>query len=104
MDPLKEEDDTGVEVALWGESCNYLYTGGSDGIIKIWDVKRGDPFIRDLGSVDSQIMSAAFSPGQDMLLVGDSEGVATLFSVRGDENQEPGEFQIVGPALASDDE
>ncbi|KAF8468326.1 WD40-repeat-containing domain protein [Kalaharituber pfeilii] len=94
-----EVDDTGVEVALWSNNSDYLYTGSSDGIIKIWDIKRGNPYVKDLVKVNAQIMSGAFSPGSDMLLVGDASGTATLLSTLGDKDVPPIQFETEGEVL-----
>ena len=94
-----ELDDTGVQVALWGQNSDYLYTGSSDGIVKIWDLKKGDPFVKDLGQVNAQIMSGQFSPDKDMLLIGDASGTATLFSNLGDKHTPPAIFDTEGEVL-----
>lgn len=82
-----EVEDTGVEFALWppNNSSDYLYTGSSDGCVKIWSVKRGEPFVKDMVRVNGQIMCGAWSPDGDMLMVGDATGTATLLSTLGDE-------------------
>ncbi|KAF8245854.1 WD40 repeat-like protein [Wilcoxina mikolae CBS 423.85] len=94
IDGNPEIDDTGVTCAFWGPTNDRFYTGGSDGVLKIWDIKRGDPFIRDFATLDSQIMSGAFSPDYNMLILGESSGKATLFSTRGDRGVAPGLFDV----------
>ncbi|KAF8426628.1 hypothetical protein EV426DRAFT_702229 [Tirmania nivea] len=101
---LPPPDDTGVEVALWGptHASNYLYTGSSDGVVKVWDVKRADPFVKDLAKVDAQIMSGAWAPGGEMLIVGDTSGTATVLSTfGGDMGGEGGaeQFRVEGEVL-----
>lgn len=100
-DPDLEKDDTGVNVCLWSpnNSSDYLYTGSSDGIVKIWSVKRGEPFVRNLARVNAQIMSGAWSPGGDMLIVGDTSGTATLLSTLGEEGVKAGELEMKGDVL-----
>lgn len=88
-----ELDDTGVTFAQWSP-YHRLYTGSSDGIVKEWDITAGQPFVRDIAKVDTQIMSAAFSPSWDELIVGECSGTATLFSTRGDEGVLPGEVKV----------
>lgn len=89
-----EIEDSGIMCALWGPSSDRFYTGSSDGVVKIWDVRRGDPFVADFASVDSQIMAGAFSPLHDMLLIGECSGKATLFSTRGDKGAVPQLFEV----------
>lgn len=88
-----ELDDTGVTFAQWSP-YHRLYTGSSDGIVKEWDITASQPFVRDIAKVDTQIMSAAFSPSWDELIVGECSGTATLFSTRGDEGVLPGEVEV----------
>ncbi|KAH0610839.1 uncharacterized protein H6S33_011266 [Morchella sextelata] len=79
------EDDTGVTFITWSPHNSTLFTGGSDGKIKQWDPTRAAPFLVDVAAVESQIMTAAFSPSWDALLVGEASGRATLFSTEGEE-------------------
>jgi WD40 repeat protein len=94
IDGNPDIDDTGVTCAFWGPTNDRFYTGGSDGAVKAWDIKRGDPFIRDFAMLNSQIMSGAFSPEHDMLIIGECSGKATLFSTRGDRGAAPGLFDV----------
>lgn len=89
-----EAEDSGVTFAKWGPYDRHLYTGGSDGILKVWDVTKGDPFVQDIVTLDAQIMSAAFSPAADMLLVGVASGKATLLSTSVDDETELDEFEV----------
>lgn len=89
-----ELDDTGVTFAQWGPYHDRFYTGSSDGIVKEWDITASNPFIRDIAKVDTQIMSAAFSPTWDELIVGECSGTATLFSTRGDEGVIPAAVNV----------
>ncbi|KAA8913252.1 hypothetical protein FN846DRAFT_886700 [Sphaerosporella brunnea] len=88
------EDDTGVAVAFWGPTTDRFYTGSSDGVVKIWDIRSGDPFLKDFCTLTSQVMSAAFNPDMDMLMVGESSGHATLFSTLGDSGVPPEKFDV----------
>ena len=90
--PAGGGDDAGVNVALWTPGRDRFYTGASDGVIKLWDIRRGDPFVNNLATLDGHIMSAAFSPSFDSLMVGVSSGSATLFSPRGNRGIPPAEF------------
>lgn len=89
-----ELDDTGVTYAQWGPHNGRFYTGSSDGIVKEWDITAGNPFIRDIARVNTQIMSASFSPSWDELIVGECSGAATLFSTRGDEDATPSKLPV----------
>lgn len=91
-----EDEDTGVTYAQWGPDASLFLTGSSDGIIKAWDVTRGSPFIKDVFRGETQIMSAALSPGRGELLVGECSGKATVLSTRGDGEAERFEVGYVG--------
>ncbi|KAL7268954.1 hypothetical protein RUND412_008400 [Rhizina undulata] len=88
------EHDSGATWASWGPTNDRFFTGGADGVVKVWDIKSGDPFVKDLCRLDSQVMYAAFSPNFDKLLVGETSGKATLFSSMGVANARPAEFEV----------
>ncbi|KAK2841528.1 hypothetical protein FQN49_006167, partial [Arthroderma sp. PD_2] len=76
----QEEDDTGVCLAIWGGSN--FYTGGSDGVVKCWDVRRSadDLVVDDIANFDHGVMSGALSPDQTNMIVGDSGGSIHVIS------------------------
>src|ERR1700676_3183749 len=78
-----EDWDTGVSVAEWLPQSDYLITGGSDGFVKLWDVRLGTPFVRDIAEFESAVMSADFNSDRDMLGVGESSGRVTFFDWHG---------------------
>ncbi|EPS38969.1 hypothetical protein H072_7273 [Dactylellina haptotyla CBS 200.50] len=79
----REETDTGVTFASWAADGSLLVTGSSDGLVKVWDPTRSDPFLYDLAAFDDPVMSGAFSPEGDSLLIGETTGKATLLSYMG---------------------
>ncbi|KAI9836209.1 MAG: hypothetical protein M1819_001546 [Sarea resinae] len=90
LQPLKpgvprEQTDMGVRLALWGDSSRRFYTGSSDGMVKSWDIRRSseDVHMEDVAQLPSGIMSGAFSPGYDKLLVGDASARVHVLSVGG---------------------
>ncbi|KAM0335190.1 hypothetical protein ACHAQA_000231 [Verticillium albo-atrum] len=75
-------DDTGVKFTAWGTSQDRFYTGGSDGVVKVWNVRnRMKPLVRDLLRVDAPISSGVFSPNRAKLAIGDASGRVSLLSV-----------------------
>ncbi|KAF3479557.1 WD repeat protein [Arthroderma uncinatum] len=76
----QEEDDTGVCMAVWG-GPNF-YTGGSDGIVKCWDVRRSsnELVVDEIATFGHGIMSGALSPDQTNMVVGDSSGSIHILS------------------------
>ncbi|KAI5841870.1 hypothetical protein DFP73DRAFT_586131 [Morchella snyderi] len=96
------EDDTGVTFITWSAHSSTLFTGGSDGKIKQWDPARAQPFLVDVAAVESQIMTAAFSPDWDALIVGEASGRATLFAVGGDEEEGARGVPVPVPEIVTD--
>ncbi|KAL1879390.1 hypothetical protein VTK73DRAFT_7027 [Phialemonium thermophilum] len=91
----REKEDTGVKFTAWGTTPDRFYTGSSDGVVKVWNVRtEGDPFIRDLLEVPAPVSCGVFSPDRSKLVIGDASGRVFLLSV--DENdQKPAELTSV---------
>ncbi|KAF2742162.1 hypothetical protein M011DRAFT_433611 [Sporormia fimetaria CBS 119925] len=85
LDPSipREISDIGVRFVSWGNNATRLYTGSSDGVIKVWDPSRNDNdvFIEDLVTLNSGVMSGAFSPENDRLLIGEVNNGVSVFEV-----------------------
>lgn len=83
----REVTDTGVRFLSWGESATRLYTGSSDGVVKVWDVTYAheDVFIKDLITVDSGVMSGAFSPDYSRLIIGEVNGSVNVLETGRDD-------------------
>lgn len=77
----REKEDVGVKFTAWGSTLDRLYTGGSDGVVKIWNVRHKDPLIRDLLEVTGPVSAGAFSPDFSKLAIGDASGRVYLLSV-----------------------
>ena len=82
-----ERTDTGIRFLSWGDNATRLYSGSSDGIVKVWDVTRSeeDTFIKDLITVDSGIMAGAFSPDYSKLVLGEVNGSVNVLDVGRDD-------------------
>ncbi|PBP23957.1 WD repeat domain-containing protein [Diplocarpon rosae] len=82
-DEALEIGDSGVKFAAWGQSSDRFYTGGSDGVVKAWDIKAppGKAFVRDVLSVSGGISAGAFSPDRSKLLIGDASGKIYFLSI-----------------------
>ncbi|KAJ6439527.1 hypothetical protein O9K51_07414 [Purpureocillium lavendulum] len=78
----REKEDTGVKFTAWGASPDRFYTGSSDGVVKVWNVRnKRKPFVRTLVEAPAPISCGAFSPDQSQLAIGDASGRVFLFSV-----------------------
>ncbi|KAI4946459.1 hypothetical protein J4E91_007147 [Alternaria rosae] len=82
-----EITDTGIRFLSWGGNATRLYSGSSDGVVKVWDVTRAEEntFIKDLITTDSGIMSAAFSSDYSKLVVGEVNGSVNVLEVGRDD-------------------
>ncbi|KAM3436607.1 hypothetical protein MY4824_004200 [Beauveria thailandica] len=77
----REREDTGVKFTAWGSDLSRLYTGSSDGVVKVWNIRnRRKPFIRDLLRAPGPISCGSFSPDYSKLAIGDATGRLFLFS------------------------
>ena len=78
-----EVTDTGVRFLSWGDNSTRLYSGSSDGVVKVWDVTRSqhDVHVKDLAHTKSGIMSGAFSPDFTKLLLGEVDGSVNVLEV-----------------------
>ena len=78
----RENTDTGVRFAAWGESTDRFYSGSSDGIVKAWNIKLApsDTLVKDLVHLDAGIMCGQLSHDHSKLLLGDSAGGLTVLS------------------------
>lgn len=72
----------GVKFTAWGTTLDRFYTGSSDGVVKVWNVRCLDrPLIRTLLEVPAQVSCGMFSPDRTKLLIGDASGRVFLLSI-----------------------
>lgn len=78
-----EQTDTGVRFLSWGENATRLYSGSSDGVVKVWDATRSqaDALVKDIFHANTGIMAAAFSPDFSKLVVGEVNGSVNVLEV-----------------------
>lgn len=81
-----DEDDTGVKFTAWGTSMSCFYTGSSDGVVKVWDVRCSGKKAegRVVLEAAAQISFGAFSTDHSRLVIGDASG--RVFVLSGDED------------------
>lgn len=85
----REREDTGVKFTTWGKDLTRLYTGSSDGVVKVWNIRnRRKPFVRDLLRAPGPISCGSFSPDYTKLAIGDATGRLFLYSVTKDDKLE----------------
>jgi WD40 repeat protein len=85
----REREDTGVKFTAWGDSPDRFYTGSSDGVVKVWNVRSGrKPLVRDILEVPAPVSFGMFSPDRSKLVIGDASGRVFLLSID-EEDQKP---------------
>lgn len=85
----REREDVGVKFVEWASSTDRLYTGSSDGVVKVWDIRQGRAvLVRDLIECAGPVTFGAFSPDQTQLAVGDGSGRVYLLSLDEGEREE----------------
>ena len=79
----REFTDTGVRFCSWGGERNHLFTGSSDGKLKLWDLYQfsDDVFIQNSLQLDSGIMTGEFSRDYSKLLLGEVNGTVNIIEV-----------------------
>ncbi|KAF4448859.1 long-chain acyl- synthetase [Fusarium austroafricanum] len=77
----REKEDTGVKFTAWNSTLDRFYTGSSDGVIKVWNVRRlHNPFVRDILTAPGPIAWGGFSPDNSKLAIGDATGRCFILS------------------------
>ncbi|KAI0378438.1 WD40 repeat-like protein [Hypomontagnella monticulosa] len=85
----RETEDVGVKFLAWATTADRLYTGSSDGVVKVWNIRhRRGVLVRDLISVPAPITAGAFSPDFKKLLIGDGSGRVYLLDMEDEEEKE----------------
>lgn len=72
----RELTDFGVRVALWASAIDQFYTGGSDGFLKRWDIRRSpeDALVANVANFKNGLVSGTLSEDESHLLLGDYGG------------------------------
>ncbi|KAI1428524.1 WD40 repeat-like protein [Xylaria sp. FL1777] len=87
---LREEEDVGVKFTAWATTSDRLYTGSSDGVVKVWNIRHGrGVLVKDLIEVAAPITYGAFSPDNTRLVIGDASGRVYLLALEDPENEDP---------------
>ncbi|GIZ36805.1 hypothetical protein CKM354_000027200 [Cercospora kikuchii] len=105
----RELTDTGVRFLSWGATSSRLYSGSSDGTVKVWNPYRSadNAYVQDLDTPRqhrSAIMSGVFSPDHRELLIGTENGRINLFTTGGAVLRKPDQFTLhTAPEPAAED-
>lgn len=74
-----EETWQGISSAEWSTS-GFLVTGGEDYLVRVWDVRAGEPLVRTLKGHGGPVSSVAISPDECLLASGGDETQVILYS------------------------
>ncbi|KAI1278615.1 WD40 repeat-like protein [Xylaria sp. FL0933] len=78
----REEEDVGVKFVAWATTADRLYTGSSDGVLKVWNIRHGKGvLVKDLIEAKAPITYGAFSPDFTKLVIGDGSGRVYLLAL-----------------------
>lgn len=101
----QESEDTGVKFCAWGNTLDRFYTGSSDGVVKVWNVRTSGkkPLVRNLLEVPGPVSFGQFSPDRSKLVIGDASGRVFYLSVD-DEEQKPAQIVSLSPPSLSQPE
>ena len=88
----REREDVGVKFTAWGTTPDRFYTGSSDGVVKVWNVRsENKPLVRNLLKTTAPITTGMFSPERTKLVIGDASGSVFMLSVD-EQDQKPLRF------------
>ncbi|KAI8630906.1 WD40 repeat-like protein [Xylariaceae sp. FL1651] len=88
----REKEDVGVKFTAWATTADRLYTGSSDGVVKVWNIRHGNGvLVKDLIEVAAPITFGAFSPDFTRLVIGDGSGRVYLLALEDPEDEDPPE-------------
>ncbi|KAK4102589.1 WD40 repeat-like protein [Parathielavia hyrcaniae] len=85
----REREDVGVKFTAWGTTPDRFYTGSSDGLVRVWNIRSLDkPLIRNLLEAPAPITAGMLCPDKSRLVVGDASGRVFMLSIN-DEKEQP---------------
>ncbi|KAL1835444.1 hypothetical protein VTJ49DRAFT_6704 [Mycothermus thermophilus] len=94
----REREDVGVKFTAWGTTPDRFYTGSSDGVVKVWNVRcEKNPLVRNLLEAPAPITAGMFCPDKSRLVVGDASGRVFLLSMDEEKPQPVTEMKIPLP-------
>ncbi|KAL2129107.1 hypothetical protein VTI74DRAFT_8208 [Chaetomium olivicolor] len=94
----REREDVGVKFTAWGNTPDRFYTGSSDGVVKVWNVRSLErPLVRNLLEAPAPITAGMFCPDKSRLVVGDASGRVFMLSVDEEKEQPTLTMRIPDP-------
>ncbi|KAH6622873.1 hypothetical protein F5144DRAFT_538531 [Chaetomium tenue] len=97
----REREDVGVKFCAWGTTPDRFYTGSSDGVVKVWNIRSlSKPLVRNLLQAPAPITAGMFCPDKTRLVVGDASGRVFMFSIQEEKEQAMSSTQVPLPGAA----
>ncbi|KAH6848380.1 hypothetical protein B0I37DRAFT_377485 [Chaetomium sp. MPI-CAGE-AT-0009] len=94
----REREDVGVKFCAWGTTPDRFYTGSSDGVVKVWNVRSLDkPLVRNLLQAPAPITAGMFCPDKSRLVVGDASGRVFMCSINEEKAQSMASIKVPLP-------
>ncbi|KAI0878813.1 WD40 repeat-like protein [Hypoxylon argillaceum] len=84
----REQEDVGVKFMAWATTADRLYTGSSDGVVKVWNIRHDGVLVKDLIEAAAPITFGAFSPDFTRLVIGDGSGRVYLLELEDPEDED----------------
>ncbi|KAI1298652.1 WD40 repeat-like protein [Xylaria venustula] len=85
----RELEDVGVKFMTWATTADRLYTGSSDGVVKVWNIRHGaGVLMKDLVEATAPITYGTFSPDFTKLVIGDGSGRVYLLALEDPEMED----------------
>jgi len=81
--PIKLTAPIGVTCAQWSRCGSFLVTTGEDRMVRVWNVKLGDPAVKVLKGHNMSTASCALSYNADFIISGGDDGLILLFGLPG---------------------
>ncbi|KAL2197236.1 WD40-repeat-containing domain protein [Corynascus similis CBS 632.67] len=98
----REREDVGVKFTAWGTTPDRFYTGSSDGVVKVWNIRSlNNPFVRNLLEAPAPITAGRFSPDKSRLVVGDASGRVSMLSVDKEKEQPTSMMKVPLPGTGN---
>ncbi|KAL2149585.1 hypothetical protein VTH82DRAFT_8237 [Thermothelomyces myriococcoides] len=84
----REREDVGVKFTAWGTTPDRFYTGSSDGVVKVWNIRSlKKPLVRNLLEAPAPVTAGMFSPDKSRLVIGDASGRVFMLSINEEKEQ-----------------
>ncbi|EGG14685.1 hypothetical protein DFA_10943 [Cavenderia fasciculata] len=75
-----------VSHSTWSKQGNFLITCGDDCCVRVWDISKGDPYVKCFKNHKSQVNFVDISRDSDFIVSGGDDGHVNIYSTRPEGN------------------